>query len=235
MPNRLTLLALFSFLLLQAGAQPTISGFLRDSVTHYPVVNGTVSNPGRHLKVQTDANGFFRIAVKPNELLYAVASGYRYDTLRYSMLFSDTLTIYLAPTGMLEGVTVRSGYSRYQLDSLERRKNFELAYGRAPQAVSSATSGGFGLSLSLDRFFKKKYRNLKKEEVQYKRNEEIAYVQSRFSPQQVAAATGLKGEELRQFLYRYTPTYTWLRQHPTQEELVYYLSDKLKLFRGSGE
>ena len=47
----------------------------------------------------------------------------------------------------------------------------------------------------------------------------------------VAQYTGLKGDALRDFMYRYTPSYQWLREHPTNEEVVYYISEKLKLYK----
>jgi hypothetical protein len=47
----------------------------------------------------------------------------------------------------------------------------------------------------------------------------------------VAFYTGFKGDTLRQFLYENSPSYQWLRQHPTNEEVIYYISDQLKLYR----
>ena len=32
---------------------------------------------------------------------------------------------------------------------------------------------------------------------------------------------------------RYTPTYEWLRQHTTNDEVLFYINDKLKLFKAS--
>jgi hypothetical protein len=61
--------------------------------------------------------------------------------------------------------------------------------------------------------------------------EKSAYVNYRFSPYTVAYYTGLKGEKLLAFLHKYTPTYEWLRQHPTQEDVLLYINEKLKLPR----
>src|SRR3569833_186444 len=85
--------------------QACVSGYVRDSITHFPVVKGTITNSSTRSKVQTDANGLFRIRLAPNDLIYVTAPSYHYDTLRYSILFSDTLTIYLSPSGnILPGV-----------------------------------------------------------------------------------------------------------------------------------
>lgn len=214
------------------GQQGWISGYLRDSSTHFPIAKGIVSNSSDNKKVETDAKGFFRIKVAPNDLLYAVAPSYHYDTLRYSILFGDTLTVYLAPFGnVLANVTVRSQYSKYQVDSIERRGVFEQMRGQTLNAVSSNRTSGFGVILNLDRFTKKKYRNKKKEEALFEKTEQAAYVNYRYSPQLVAAYTGLKGDSLRIFMYRFTPDYEWLRAHPSNEEVINYINDKLKEYK----
>jgi hypothetical protein len=211
-----------------------ISGYLRDSSTHFPIAKGIISNSSDNKKVETDVNGFFRVKAAPNDLLFATAAAYRYDTLRYSILFGDTLTIYLAPLGnVLSNVTIRSQYSQYQLDSMERRGTFEQMRGRTLNAVSSDRSSGFGIILNLDRFTKKKYRNKKKEEKLFERTEELAYINYRYSPQLVASYTGLKGDSLRNFMYRFTPDYKWLRKHPSNDEVIYYINDKLKEYRNT--
>jgi len=213
-----------------------ISGYLKDSLTHFPIRGGTISNPSNKNKITTDANGFFRVKAAPNDVLYAIAPSYHYDTLRYSLLFTDTITIYLSPAGaVLPGLTVRSQYSKYQLDSIERKATFEQMRGQALNAVASNRSQGFGITLNLDRFTKKKYRNKKKEEKLFQKTEEVAYVNYRFSSQLVAYYTGLKGDSLRLFIYHYTPAYEWLRQHPSNEEVIYYINEKLKADRNNKE
>jgi len=127
-------------------------------------------------------------------------------------------------------VKVESRYNKYQLDSIERKRDFDQMRGTSLHAVSGPSSG-FGISINLDRFFKKKYRNKKKEERRFGNSEETAYINYRFSPHFVASYTGLKGNQLRDFMYQYTPTYQWLRQHLSNEEVIYYISDKLKIYR----
>ncbi len=227
-----TIVFLFFVALNVKGQQAWISGYLRDSTTHFPIAKGIISNASDNKKVETDAKGFFRIKAAPNDLLYAVAPSYRYDTIRYSILFGDTLTVYLAPLDhMLANVTVRSQYSRYQVDSIERRGVFEQMRGQTLNAVSSSRTSGFGVILNLDRFTKKKYRNKKKEEALFEKNEQVAYVNYRYSPQLVATYTGFKGDSLRIFMYRFTPDYEWLRAHPSNEEVIYYINDKLKEYK----
>lgn len=209
-----------------------LSGYLKDSLTHLPIAGGTLSNPSIKKKVQTDASGFFRLPVSPNDLLYALAVRYNYDTLRYSMLFQDTVTIYLVPVNVMETVTIETGYQKYRMDSLQRRHDFEESRGHILNTVDrSSQKPYFGLTINLDRFFKKKYKNKKKDEQSFQHLEQQAYVNYRFPLQLVAFYTGLKAEGLLTFMRLYTPSYEWLRSHLSKEQLIDYLSEKRTLYR----
>jgi len=87
------------------------------------------------------------------------------------------------------------------------------------------------LVINLDRLFKSKYKHQKKAEQSFNETEKMEYVDYRFSPQLVAFYTGLKGDALLDFMKRYKPSYEWLRQHPYREQLIYYISNKLKFFQ----
>lgn len=217
-----------------AAQQQWLTGILKDSVTHFPITAGTVSNNNSGHKVYTNEQGLFRIAVAPNDVIYALAKNYQFDTLTYSPLFTDTITIYLAPTGSyLPTITVQARYTKYQMDSINRKAEFEQNTGTRLSTFSSAPSGAFGVGINLDRIFKKRDSDKKKYERIYNNNEIAAYIDYRFSPQLVAYYTGLKGEPLRQFMYLYTPDYEWLRQHPHDNQILFYINDKLKLFKAS--
>lgn len=214
----------------------TVNGFLLDSITHFPVDYGTITNATQKKTVRSNEKGFFRLEVAPNDFIYAIAKSYRYDTLTYSFLFSDTITIFLSPAdNILPNVTVRTTYNKYQLDSIDRKTEFEQNRGTTLSTLSSSHPSGFGLTFNLDRFFKKKYKYKKRNEQSFTNREKMAYIDYRFSPHLVAYYTHLKGEPLRDFMHRYTPDYNWLRQHTTNEDMVYYINDKLKAFKAIHE
>ena len=213
----------------------TINGFLKDSLTHY-AVTGKVTNATNKRSVTTDANGFFKLDAGSNDFIFAIAPSYRYDTLSYSMLFRDTITIFLAPSGnVLPNVTVTAKYTKYQLDSMQRKTEFEQDRGTVYDAVSKSHGPGFGVTVNLDRYFKKKYSNKKKEEKLFSQLEKNAYVNYRFSPQLVTMYTGLKGDSLQTFILRNRPSFEWLRLHPTNEDVLYYINEKLKQSRTPGK
>jgi hypothetical protein len=235
MPRATFLLFFFILSCIAAPAQvKLLHGFMKDASTHLPIAGGTLANPATKKTIQTDAKGFFSLPVSPGDLLYTIAVDYNNDTIRYQPLFQDTITIYLAAVNTLENVTVASGYQKYQADSSERRLAFEEARGQTLHTIDrSSYKPYFGLTINLDRLLKRKYRNKQKDEGNFKRMEEYAYIKYRYTPQLVASYTGLKGEELIKFMQLYTPSYDWLRKHLLKEQVLDYLSEKIAHYRRS--
>lgn len=237
MPKLFLFLFCFAFCAKQAGAQTiSLNGYVKDSLTHLAVFGATLSNSTKGQKVTTDGNGFFRILVTPDDLLYALATGYHYDTFRFSLLFQDTITIFLSPVNVLQTVTIETGYQKYRQDSLQRRREFEEARGHQLSAIDkSKYKQTFGLTLNLDRLFKKRYKDGHKAEEVFTAQEREAYIRFRFPPHMVSFYTGLKGEALLAFMRRYTPSYNWLRSHLIREQLIDYLSESLRAYRNSSK
>src|SRR4028119_1022333 len=90
---------LLFFIGICCNAQQAVMGYLRDSITHYPIHNGTITNWNTNQKQLTTEKGFFRIQARPGDLIYIQAPSYHYDTLRAHVLLNDTISIYLNPTG----------------------------------------------------------------------------------------------------------------------------------------
>lgn len=211
------------------GQSHIIKGYVKDSATHAPIAPGKIINETQKQRSVTDNSGFFTMQANPNDFIFASAPSYRYAALNYSMLFADTVTIYLAHEGnVLPTVVVTSKYTKYQLDSMLRRTEFEEMRGTTYDAVAKDHGPGFGLTINLDRFFKKKYRDKNEQEKLFNQLERDEYVDYRFSPELVALYTGLKGEKLAAFRKKYNPGYAWLRQHSTNEDVLYYINEKLK-------
>lgn len=213
---------------LMAQRNMLVNGYLKDSISG-TVIKGNITNINNRRTVQTNENGLFKMEAAPNDFIFVTAPGYRYDTLNFSILFIDTIVVYLVPSpNLLPNITVTSNYNRYQLDSIQRKTAFEQDRGTVYNAVDDNHGPGFGVSINLDRFFKKKYRNKKNEEIVFNRLEKDAYVRYRFSPEIVALYTGLQKGELQTFILKHSPSYVWLRLHPTNEDVLYYINSVLK-------
>jgi hypothetical protein len=217
-----------------------INGLVRDSITGIPIVNAIISNETTHKMVTPNQSGLFTITAAPNDVIFINAFNYNYDTLIATNLLPDTVQIALIrEANYLPGVTVTTttqGLSRYQLDSLRRREAFvQEMGGPKTKTVSQASNMPAGFAINLDKFLSKRNKDKTKAYNTFNFLETQAYIDYRFSPQLVAQYTGLKGDSLVTFMRQYTPAYDWLRSHPTEEDIMYYINDKLKVFGNKPE
>jgi hypothetical protein len=128
----------------------------------------------------------------------------------------------------LQSVTVTASLNPYQRDSLARREEFLALVGKnSIPAISRANDLGFGVGINLDRFGKTEKRKRNAREL-FDVLEEDAYVNYRWTEAVVEKYTGYKGEQLFAFMEDHQPAYAWLRKHPTEEDLLYYINDRLK-------
>jgi len=232
--HRYCFLIILCLLQFAVHAQKRLNGFLQDSITHFAIRGAKIFNTTNNRNAYSNQKGFFSIEAAPGDILIITDEGYASRNITYSPLFIDTVTLYLFPTAkVLPTVSVSSRYNQYQEDSINRKKEFEQMRGGRLSNVSRAD--GFGITLNLDRLFKKRYKYQRQNEKRFNQREKEAYIAYRFSPQLVAYYTGLKGQQLQNFMNSHSPSYEWLRKHRTDEEVFYYINDRLKLFRASGK
>lgn len=231
----------FLFLLLSVSsasvyAQAYVYGKTVDSISGNIIALSTVSNLTKGKSVVSDYNGRFTIVVEEGDRLVASYAGYDFvPILVTEKMLNDTMTVRLneLETSLPNAtVTAKSMYSRYQIDSMQRR----LQYKNVLDQPNTTTIGGpvdgsgFGISLSLDRFTKKEKQKRRAKGL-FEMMEESAYVDSRFSGANVAEYTGLKNDGLVQFMNLYRPSYDWLRSHPSDGDFKEYINKQLKAYR----
>jgi hypothetical protein len=230
MRSLLIITSCFLVLFTQA-QQKKVYGYLRDSVTMSPIALASVTNLNSKTTVMTSSNGRFVITLSENDILSFAGVGYHFDTAHCNAerLAQDTLLLFLKPLARdLGNVTVVSrGWSRYQLDSMERRKDFlkDIANYTIPTVAQS--NSGAGIALNIDRFSRHE-RNKRKAMAFFESNEKEEYINYRFPSSLVTEFTGLKGDALQEFMQRFRPTADWLRKNKSEEDIKYYLNDKLK-------
>ncbi|MFM9020600.1 MAG: hypothetical protein ACKOOA_04665, partial [Sediminibacterium sp.] len=215
-------------------AQPyrTVRGQLTDSATREPIVLASVKNTVSGVTVMTNSKGYFSLPVAAGQLLSFAAVGYHFDTVYYTrtLLLQDTLQLQLSALVVtsLGNVTVTArGWSKYQLDSMQRQQDFFKAMGRSPLPTLSQANSGAGIALNIDRFSKREKR--KRNAIRFfDDNEKEAYINYRYTPELVAKYTGLKDEKLQEFMGKSRPSWEWLRKHPSETDMAYYINEQLK-------
>lgn len=213
--------------------QKTYNGIVLDSATLKPIPFASITDLTNRKTLIANDSGRFVITMNPNHVLCIAAIGYFFDTIgfvgarkeeSYQIFYLRQLSKTLADVT----VTTKTKYNQYQLDSMQRRKDFALEVGgdyKIP-TVAQANSGA-GIALNLDRFsnYEKKKR---KAFAFFEENEKQAYINYRFGEELITKYTGYKNEKLWQFIQAHRPTYYWLRKHISEEDLKYYINDKLK-------
>jgi hypothetical protein len=224
------------FLVLSLSAQPyrTVRGQLLDSATREPIAMASVKNNASGATVMTNSKGFFTLPVAAGQLLSFAAVGYHFDTIYYTgtLLLKDTLQLELSALVVtsLGNVTVSArGYSRYQLDSMQRSQDFFQSMGRSPLPTLSQANSGAGIALNIDRFSKREKR--KRNAIRFfNENEKEAYINYRYTPELVSKYTGLKDEKLEEFMGKSRPSWEWLRQHTSEIDMAYHINEQLKKY-----
>lgn len=219
------------FIGLKTNAQQIVWGHIRDSITNEPIELASVTNTTHKSTVISNNEGLFKISIAKNDVLTISAVGYKYYTVVYNGLIaaSDTIHLYLVPISRnLNNVTVKnSGVSQYTLDSLERDMEFKEAMISPPVKAVELANSGAGFGISLNRLSKKEKSKRKATEL-FNNSEKEAYINYRFSIDVVTRYSGLKNESLQSFVQRHRPSYEWLRKHPKEEDIKYYINEKLK-------
>lgn len=225
------LLFLFFISVVSFGQTKYFYGRLIDSITLLPVQDVHVIDRSTRQGDITNSRGLFVLEGNLGDTLSFIKVGYRQQNfvLRGNRAAMDTLAITIFPeVHELRAVTVSAySYKDYQQDSTERRKDFSEAIGYAHHLFESSNSGA-GIGFSLDRIFDSKEKRRRRALKFFQQNEEQQYINFRFSPILLHSLTGLRGEPLRTFIAKYQPSYKWLRDHPSDEDILYYVNDKLK-------
>ena len=212
----------------------TIVGIIKDSVTNAIIEFASISNINKKVTIMSNTKGFFKIDISKNNLLSIAAVGYNFDTLRMTdeTINIDTITVFLHPLSKrLQDVTVSSKtrFSQYQLDSIERRKDFFINRSDVKLPVISLANSGIGMGINLDHFYNREKRKRSALDL-FNDMENESYTNYRFTPAIINKYTNLEGEKLVDFMQQSRPNYTWLRSHTNEEDMLYYINDKLKSF-----
>ncbi|MDI9364073.1 MAG: hypothetical protein QM541_03910 [Flavobacterium sp.] len=218
----------------KAQQKTTIVGIVKDSTTSTIIEFASISNINKKNTIVSNTKGIFKIDIALNHLLSVAAVGYNFDTIRVTeeLLKNDTLHVLMHPLSKrLADVTVTSTtkYNQYQLDSIERRRFFFINRSDVKIPVVSLANSGVGLGINIDHFYNREKRK-RSALALFNDIENESYTNYRFTPALVNKYTQFEGEKLVDFIQKYRPSYAWLRSHNTEEDVLYYINDKLRTY-----
>lgn len=215
------------------GQKAVIVGVVTDKLSKQPVRTASIRNITSGNTVVSRSAGQYSVTGLKGNILSFSATGYFTDTLTItdSVLQLKKVDIVLRPlSGTLPDVTVTAKLNPYQIDSLERRRNFLALVGESKlPRVSTVNDLGFGVGINLD-YWKKRERSKRKARELFDITEEEAYINYRWTDTLVHKYSRLNGDTLIDFMQQYRPTWEWLRQNEEEEDLVYHINKSLKQY-----
>jgi len=230
-------LMLFS---LPAFSQQLLTGRVRRKASQELLLSVSVINHTQKKSNRSDMGGNYKIPAKQGDTVIFSSAGYLPDTViinNWMFAEKDGYQVYLAPNAQILP-TVRVGeQSNYQLDSLKRKEEYAWLYPvhRRKLVGNETVTDGFGISISPVDYFSAKEKQRRRLRRRLQEQEKDYYIDSRFVPAYVARVTGLKGDSLQVFLYRYRPSYDFCRKATSNEDILFYINDKLKEYRKTGK
>ncbi len=207
-------------------------GIVKDSATKEIIEYASITNINSNKTTVSNTKGKFNIDVTSGDVISIASINHYFDTIQLTekIFLQDTIVVYIkAITQNLKEVTVTAILNRYKADSTERRKRFLEDVGSNLIPTVSTANSGAGVGINLDRFSRKE-KNKRKAFELFEKMEKEQYINYRFSPQLVIRYTTLRNDSLFSFMQQYRPTYKWLRKHIAEEDIKYYINEKLKIY-----
>ncbi len=215
--------------------QDLVKGKIYDQETDSVLSSVNVINLTGRVVVFSDKLGQYSMRAAEGDRIVFSATGYFSDTViveHYMFFTTKDVTLRIKPV-LLKSVTVTA--TSYQTDSLNRRLHYQYLYDRKEAGITGRnTPQGFGISISPVSYFSKEAkqrRQLRKRMAAYEKED---YIDHQFSATMVSRVTGLKGDSLHLFMYRYRPSYSFCRK-TNPEQMIMYISDKIREFRKPAE
>ena len=218
---------------LHGSGQQFLTGkvFKANSTEH--LVSVSVHNITQQRYDLSEEDGSYRMQAAPGDHISFSSVGYKADTVTVTAsLLTAAYPVYLDVRAQtLQSVRVGQ-FSNYQLDSVDRRKEYAWVYGHenTPKlAKDRQGADGVGVTLNIFRNTSSAAKQRIKLEKRLEKEEEEYYVDSRYNKDYVSKITKLKGDSLSEFMRKFRPSYDYCRKAANVDILV-YISDSYKTY-----
>jgi hypothetical protein len=205
--------------------------FKANSTEH--LVSVSIHNITQQRYDLSEEDGSYRIQAAPGDHISFSSVGFKADTVTVTAsILTAAYPVYLDVRAQTLQ-TVRVGqYTNYQLDSMDRRKEYAWVYDHetAPHVARDRQGAdGVGVTLNIFRNSSSAAKQRIKLGKRLEKEEEDYYVDSRYNKDYVTKITKLKGDSLADFMRRYRPSYEYCRKAANVDILV-YINDSYKQY-----
>ncbi|HEY6900404.1 MAG TPA: hypothetical protein VI233_07170 [Puia sp.] len=205
-------------------AQQFLTGKVFKKNSTEALVSVSIHNISAQRYDLSEESGSYRIQVVPGDHVSFSSVGYLADTVTVTaaMLTGD-FPVYLEVRAQTLRAVRVGEFSNYQLDSMDRRKEYSWVYdhGNTPRVDHERHGDGVGVTLNIFRNASAKEKQRERLEKRLGKEEEEYYIDSRYNKDNVTKYTRLKGDSLQQFMQKYRPSYEYCRRAANVDILVY--------------
>lgn len=211
-------------------AQQTLKGKMYEAFTDSVISAVNILNTNTRSSVRSAVDGSYSITAAEGDIIIFSASGFKADTITVSfslLLTPFDLNLHRQVVSLKEVRVTGS----YQADSLARRNYYSHIYAKQAGITGrNRPANGVGVTLSPVSFFSKESKQKRGLRKRLEKEEKENYIDHSFPLEWVKNITGLRGDSLSLFMYRYRPSYKFCRKTDRQSMLI-YINDKVKEFR----
>lgn len=180
-----------------------LEGVVTDYDAGTPMVGVVLRNIETNQGAVTGVDGKFKIRASQNDEIEFSYLGYYSFRMRMPEASDVFRRLSLKKKLFeLDEIEIRPDYTPYQLDSMERRKTYNLALNRG-FASSTVLGSIFSPASALAEQFDKKTKQLKRFQQNYFKWEDQKFIDTRYSFEEVAKLTNLSGDTLAAFISAY--------------------------------
>jgi hypothetical protein len=227
------LLLLCVMICVHGSAQQFLTGKIYKANSTEHLVSVSIHNITQQKYDLSEEDGSYHIQAAPGDHVSFSSVGFRTDTVTVTAsLLTAAYPVYLDVRAQTLQ-TVRVGQlSNYQLDSMDRRKEYAWVYdhGTTPHVAKDRQGAdGVGVTLNIFRKSGTQAQQRVKLEKRLEKEEEDYYVDSRYNKDYVSKITKLKGDSLSEFIRKFRPSYDYCRKAANVDILV-YISDSYKQY-----
>jgi hypothetical protein len=218
---------------LSASAQQFLTGKIYKKNSAETLLSVSIHNITANRYDLSDEDGSYHIQAMPGDHISFSSVGYVADTVTVTAsLLTAAYQVYLDIRPQ-ELQAVRVGeFSNYQLDSMDRRKEYAWVYDHdnTPHVAKDRQGAdGVGITMNIFRKSSDKEKQRIHLEKRLSKEEEDFYVDYRYNAGYVTKITHLKGDSLKQFMQKYRPSYDYCRKAANVDILV-YINDSYKQY-----
>jgi hypothetical protein len=222
-------LALTAF---NARAQQFLTGKIYEKGGQDSLISVSIHNITAQRYDLSEIDGTYKIQCAPGDHVAFSSVGYRPDTITITAsLLSAICIVYME----IRPVTLKAArvgeLSNYQLDSIDRHREYGWIYDRSATPRFDPNRGGDGVGVQMNIFRNTSTPAKQRERLEKRlvKEEQDFYVNFRYNKDYVAKITHLQGDSLKAFMKKYRPSYEYCRKAATVDILV-YINDCYKLF-----